>query len=56
LRKKGSGTDDQTMIKYTLSEIHRLLLHLIFATRPAEHVWSWSRWRRRRKHQARTGH
>jgi hypothetical protein len=45
------------MINYTLPEIRRLLVHLILrhAPRP-DHVWSWSRWRRRRQHQARTSH
>jgi hypothetical protein len=45
------------MINYTLPEIRRLLVHLILrhAHRP-EHVWSWSRWRRRRQHQARISH
>jgi hypothetical protein len=45
------------MIGYTLPEIRRLLISLIqsCATDP-ERVWSWSRWRRRRQHQARLRH
>ena len=45
------------MIGYTLPEIRRLLINLIQARAPdPEHVWSWSRWRRRRQHQARLCH
>lgn len=45
------------MIGYTLPEIRRLLVHLILCSIPdAEHVWSWSRWRRRRQYQARLCH
>jgi hypothetical protein len=56
-RKSGIGVHDQDMIKYTLPEIRRLLLHLILRhTHQPDHVWSWSRWRRRRQHQARVSH
>ena len=45
------------MITYTLPEIRRLLAHLILRhAAPAEHVWSWSHWRRRRQYQARISH
>ncbi|HZZ51949.1 MAG TPA: hypothetical protein VFE65_34065 [Pseudonocardia sp.] len=45
------------MINYTLPEMRRLTAALLLVTRrPVEHVWSWSRWRRRRQHQARTCH
>jgi hypothetical protein len=45
------------MIGYTVSELRRLLIHLIQARAPdPEHTWSWSRWRRRRQHQARQCH
>jgi hypothetical protein len=45
------------MIDYTLPEIRRLLVALILhPARPPEHVWAWSRWRRRRQHQARVSH
>lgn len=45
------------MIDYTLAELRRLLTNLITrAPHPADHVWSWSRWRRRRQHQARHSH
>ena len=56
-RKKGAGTSDPGMIGYTLPEIRRLLISLIqrYAPDPG-HVWSWSRWRRRRQYQARFCH
>ena len=42
------------MIGYTSPEIRRLLNSLIQTRAPnPEHVWSWSRWRRRYQHQAR---
>ena len=45
------------MINYTLPEIRRLLVHLILRHAPEpDHVWTWSRWRRRRQHQARVSH
>ena len=45
------------MISYTLPEVRRLLINLVLAPpRPAEQVWAWSRWRRRRQHQARHSH
>ena len=56
-RKRGTGTSDPGMIGYTLPEIRRLLISLIQACAPdPERVWSWSRWRRRRQHQARLCH
>jgi hypothetical protein len=45
------------MINYTLPEIRRLLIKLLIrGVHTAEHVWSWSIWRRRRQHQARLSH
>jgi hypothetical protein len=45
------------MINYTLPEIRRLLIKLIHhGVHTAEHVWSWSTWRRKRQHQARLSH
>jgi hypothetical protein len=45
------------MIAYTVPEIRRLLVQLILRhAHPVEHTWSWSRWRRRRQHQARNCH
>jgi len=45
------------MIGYTLPEIRWLLLNLIQGySRNPVHVWSWSRWRRRRQYQARLCH
>lgn len=45
------------MIGYTLPEIRRLLTALIQVSTPDPgHVWSWSRWRRRRQYQARACH
>ena len=45
------------MITFTLPEIRHLLMHLILQhAAPAEHVWSWSYWRRRRQYQARVSH
>lgn len=45
------------MIGYTLPEIRRLLINLVYRYLPQpEHVWSWSHWRRRRQYQARLSH
>lgn len=45
------------MITYTLPEIRRLLIKLVLLPlHTAEHIWRWSRWRRRRQHQARISH
>jgi hypothetical protein len=45
------------MIGYTVPEIRRLLAALIVRYhQPKQHVWRWSRWRRRRQHQARLSH
>ncbi len=45
------------MIGFTLPEIRRLLTKLVLrVTDTAHHVWTWSRWRRRRQHQARLSH
>jgi hypothetical protein len=55
--KGGIGIDDHGMIGYTVPEIRRLQVQLILRhARPDEHVWSWSRWRIRRQHQARSCH
>jgi 5-methylcytosine-specific restriction endonuclease McrA len=45
------------MIEFTLPEIRRLLAKLILRVADAvDHVWAWSRFRRRRQHQARLCH
>ncbi len=45
------------MIGFTLPEIRRLLTKLVLrVTDAADHIWSWSRFRRRRQHQARLSH
>jgi hypothetical protein len=45
------------MISFTLSEIRRLLAKLVLRiANAADHVWSWSRFRRRRQNQARLSH
>jgi hypothetical protein len=45
------------MIGYTLPEIRHLLTSLVQRYAPdSERAWSWSRWRRRRQHQARQCH
>jgi hypothetical protein len=45
------------MIGFAVPEIRHLMINLIQARAPdPEHVWSWSRWRRRRQHQARLCH
>jgi hypothetical protein len=55
--KRGTGTSDPGMIGYTLAEIRRLLIKITSQQPPSpEHAWSWSRWRRRRQHQARVCH
>lgn len=55
--KRGIGASDPGMIGYTLPEIRRLLISLIQRSVPDHKtVWSWSRWRRRRQHQARLCH
>jgi hypothetical protein len=56
-RKKGIGASDPGMIGYMLPEIRRLLVSLVQACAPdPESVWCWSRWRRRRRYQARLCH
>ena len=56
-RRRGFTSRDQGMINLTLPEIRRLIVALILRhAAPAEHVWSWSRWRRRRQQQARRCH
>jgi hypothetical protein len=57
-RKRGTDPGDEHMIDLTLPEIRRLLVHLILrhTAPPDAHVWAWSRWRRRRQHQARISH
>jgi hypothetical protein len=45
------------MINFTLPEIRRLLINIALpAAHTAEHIWSWSAWRRRRQYQARLSH
>ncbi|WP_405178874.1 hypothetical protein OG225_42460 (plasmid) [Nocardia sp. NBC_01377] len=45
------------MIALTLPEIRRLLIAFVLTPRhAADHIWSWSTWRRRRQHQARLSH
>jgi hypothetical protein len=44
------------MIGYTVPEIRRLLAALIVRHQPKHHVSWWSRWRRKRQHQARLSH
>jgi hypothetical protein len=45
------------MIGFTLPELRHLLISLVQARAPdPDGVWSWSRWRRRRQHQARQCH
>ncbi|AIJ26591.1 transposase [Amycolatopsis methanolica 239] len=45
------------MIDFTLPEIRRLLIKLVLrAVDTADHIWSWSHFRRRRQHQARLSH
>lgn len=47
--KRGCNTHQEGMIAYTLAELRRLLTNLTTRTpHPAEHVWAWSHWRRRR--------
>ncbi|HYQ67969.1 hypothetical protein [Actinophytocola sp.] len=44
------------MIGFTLPESRRLITKLVLrVTDAAEHVWAWSSFRRRRRHQARLG-
>jgi hypothetical protein len=51
------GDGAQHMIALTVPEIRRLLVHLLLQhTQPAEHAWTWSHRRRRRRHQARISH
>jgi hypothetical protein len=45
------------MIAFTLPELRRLLIKLVLrVVDTAEHAWAWSKWRRRRQHQARLSH
>ncbi|WP_431911016.1 hypothetical protein [Amycolatopsis thermoflava] len=45
------------MIDFTLPEIRRLLIKLALrVVGTSDHIWSWSRFRRRRQHQARLSH
>jgi hypothetical protein len=45
------------MIAFTLPEIRRLLIKLVLRVADSvDHIWSWSRFRRRRQHQARLSH
>jgi hypothetical protein len=44
------------MIGYTLAEIRRLTAKLTQQPPDPDAIWSWSRWRRKRQHQARLCH
>lgn len=56
-RKRGTDASEPGMIDLTLPEIRRLLTRLVLRILDTtEHVWAWSRWRRRRQHQARLSH
>jgi hypothetical protein len=45
------------MIDLTVPEVRRLLTKLVLRVHSTvEHIWAWSRWRRRRQHQARLSH
>jgi hypothetical protein len=44
------------MIGYTVPEIRHLLAALTVRPHQQQHVWWWSRWRRRRQYQARLSH
>lgn len=45
------------MIGFTLPENRRLFTKLVLRVADAaDHIWAWSRWRRRRQHQARLSH
>jgi hypothetical protein len=53
----GTGTGEQGMIAFTLPKIRRLLTTLVLRVADtADHIWAWSRFRRRRQHQARLSH
>jgi hypothetical protein len=55
--KRGAGTSDPGMIRYTLAEIRRLLATITLQQPPDPgNAWSWSRWRRKRQYQARISH
>ncbi|BEK87843.1 IS701 family transposase [Nocardia seriolae] len=56
-RKGGLADPSEGMIALTLPEIRRLLIAFVLTRhhRP-DHVWAWSRFRRRRQHQARLSH
>ncbi|WP_218003893.1 hypothetical protein [Nocardia pneumoniae] len=52
--KRGTRNLDEGMIALALPEIWRLLIALVLTRlNPADHIWGWSRWRRRRQRQAR---
>jgi hypothetical protein len=54
---RGSDASEAGVIEFTLPAIRRLLITLVLrVAAAAEHVWAWSRWRRRRQHQARLSH
>jgi hypothetical protein len=55
--KRGTAASDPGVIGYTLAAIRRLLAKITLQ-QPADpgHAWSWSRWRRKRQHQARICH
>ena len=54
--KRGSNPDRDKLIPLTLGEVRRLLAHLITTIRRHDHIWRWSRWRRRHQYRARTSH
>ncbi len=55
--KRGAGTSDPGMIGCTLAELRRLLNSLAHVRAPdPDDIWSWSRWRRKRRYQARICH
>jgi hypothetical protein len=52
--QRETGAAEPGMIGFALPEIRRLLTKLILCiTDAAKHIWAWSRFRRRRQHQAR---
>ena len=57
VRKGGPGTDGGELIPLTSNEIRRLFAKIaLTVTHPAEHLWHWSHYRRRRQEQARACH
>ena len=54
--KGGSDPRRDSLIPLTLSEVRRLLAHLITIARSIDHIHQWSTWRRRHQYRARTSH